>query len=290
MMDRIIKAVIFDRKARVTFIDTTETVRREIEMHGLSPLSAAALGRAMTAGAYIGTNLKGANSRYNLIINGGGSIGKIEVAGESGNFIRGFVLNPVADLPLNERGKLDVGGAVGTDGYITVIKDYGMKEPYNGRCELVSGEIAEDFAHYLLKSEGINAAVSLGVRLNSSGVLASGGLIIEALPGIDENQLFMLEDILTNFSEISALMCEKSLEDILDFHFGHLNCEILGTEELTLRCSCSKEKCDAAVSQLTIAEAKDLIKEIGCIEVKCEFCNTCYTYDERAAEDLCRKI
>lgn len=163
-MDKIIKAVILDGMARVTAIETTEAVNESIRLHGMSPVSAAALGRTLTAGAYLGTNLKGKGSTFSLTVSGSGELGKIIVAGDSDGHIRGYVENPSLDLPLRlSDGKLDVGRAVGTTGDWTVVKDFGLKEPYVGRSELVSGEIAEDFATYLLRSEGIPSAVALGV-------------------------------------------------------------------------------------------------------------------------------
>lgn len=285
-MDKIIKAVIFDKKARITLINSTEAVNEAIKIHKLSPLAAAALGRALTAGAYISTNLKGNKSSFSLIIKGGGPIGNIVVAGESGNTIRGFVSNPFVDLPLKENGKLDVGQAVGKEGFMQVIKDYGLKEPYNGSSQLVNGEIAEDFATYLLKSEGIKSAVSLGVRLGKNGVLAAGGLIAEALPGIDEDMLFMLEDIMSNFKEISYLLTEKTVDEILDFYFSHLNCEILGEEELKLQCNCSKSRIENIIKGLGKKEATDIIKEIGKLEIACQFCNKNYVYNDEEVSKL----
>lgn len=282
-MDKIVKAVILDKKARVTIIDSTEAVTESIKMHDLTPLAAAALGRALTAGAYISSNLK--KGKFNLRISGGGPIGNIEIAGADGNYIRGFVSNPHVDLPLKANGKLDVGGAVGTDGFITVIKDLGLKEPYVGSVPLVSGEIAEDFASYLLKSEGILNAVSLGVRLTSDKVI-SGGLILEVLPGMREEELFILEDIISQFSEISLMMTERSVDEILDFYFGHLDCEILGEEPLTLKCNCSKEKIDSIIKGLSMQEIDEILKERDDIEVRCDFCSSVYSYSREDAKKL----
>lgn len=285
-MDRILKAVIFGKKARITVIDSTIAVQQVTALHKLSPLGAATLGRALTAGAYISTNLKGNNSTFSMVIKGGGTVGNIVVAGESDNKIRGFLSNPFVDLPLKENGKLDVGGAVGKTGSISVIKDFGMKRPYNGNSELVSGEIAEDFAYYLLKSEGIQSAVSLGVRVGSGGVLAAGGMIAEALPGIDENQLFMLEDIMSNISEISALINEKPIEEILEYYFGHLDLELLATEELKLECNCSEERIKNIIVGLGKKEAEDIIKDVGKLEIACQFCTRKYNFGQEEIEKL----
>lgn len=280
-MDRIIKAVCFGGKARFALIDTTEAVNKAIKTHDLSPLAAAALGRSLTVGAYIMHNLKNKDDRFNLIIDGGGPLGRICVAGEEGA-IKGFVDNPQTDLPLREDGKLDVGGAVGNNGDMVVVKDLGLKEPYVGRSALVSGEIAEDYANYLYKSEGIANSVALGVMNDANGCKASGGIIVEALPDADENMLFMLEDVMTNFTALSSLMCEKSIEEIGEFYFGHLNTEFFPAEPVEYGCKCAS-KILGVVRSLGRSEAESIIAEQGVIEVKCDFCAAKYRF---GAEDL----
>ena len=280
-MDRVIKAVCFGGKARLALIDTTEAVNKAIKTHDLSPLAAAALGRSLTVGAYIMHNLKNKDDRFNLIIDGGGPLGRICVAGEEGA-IKGFVDNPQTDLPLREDGKLDVGGAVGKNGDLVVVKDMGLKEPYVGRSALVSGEIAEDYANYLYKSEGIANSVALGVMNDANGCKASGGIIVEALPDADENMLFMLEDVMTNFTALSSLMCEKSIEEIGEFYFGHLNTEFFPAESVEYGCKCAS-KILGVVRSLGRNEAESIIAEQGVIEVKCDFCAAKYRF---GAEDL----
>lgn len=287
-MDRIVKGVCFGGKARVALIDTTEAVNELIKIHDLTPLSAAALGRTLTVGAYITANLKSDSDRFNVIINGGGPIGKICVAGEKRGTVKGFVENPHVDLPLRDDGKLNVGGAVGTNGEIVVIKDLGLKEPYIGRCKLVSGEIAEDFAMYLYKSEGIKGAVALGVLNDKNGCKASGGIIVEALPDADDNAVFMLEDIMTNFTAISSMIAEKSIEEIGDFYFGHLDAEFFPAEPIELYCGCESKIRDVIIG-LGKAEAEDIIKERGEIEVKCDYCGKAYKYTAEDVDKLFKK-
>lgn len=286
-MDKIIKAVILDGMARVTAIETTEAVNESIRLHGMSPVSAAALGRTLTAGAYLGTNLKGKGSTFSLTVSGSGELGKIIVAGDSDGYIRGYVENPSLDLPLRlSDGKLDVGRAVGTMGDWTVVKDFGLKEPYVGRSELVSGEIAEDFATYLLRSEGIPSAVALGVLVDKSGCKASGGVIVEALPDADENAFVILEDIFRDFSNVSSVIAEKGLENLVDFYFGHLHAEVFPTLPLKLKCNCSKRKIDGIVRGLGKQEAKSILEEYGKLEVNCEFCGKTYAYGKRELDKL----
>ncbi len=285
-MDKIVKGIIFDGKARVAIIDIKDMINKEISMHDLTPLSTAILGRSLACGAYISNNLKVDNATFSITINGGGESGSIVIAGSSGNVIRGYITNPKLDLPLKSDGHLDVGGAVGRDGFMTVIKDLGLKEPYVGRSELISGEIAEDFAHYLYKSEGIKSSVALGVKVDSTGCIAGGGVIVEALPGIEEPMLFMLEDIMTNFVNVSDVLLQKSAEEIFDFYFSHLNSEVFETQEVVLRCSCSKERTEKTLKALGKKECDDIMKEVGMVEMVCPFCNTKYTYNKEELSKL----
>ncbi|MFW5780389.1 MAG: Hsp33 family molecular chaperone HslO [Bacillota bacterium] len=285
-MNNIIKSIIYDKAARVTLIDTTQALKEAVITHNLSPLAAAITGRALTAGAYISANLKGKDSKFSMIINGGGPAGNVVVAGESGNTIRGFVSNPFVQMPLKNNGKLDVGGAVGKKGQISVIKDYGMKEPYRGNCQLVSGEIGEDFAYYLLKSEGIKSAVSLGVKVNKDGIIASGGIIVEALPNIEENQLFIIENIMNDLKNISSIMEDKTIEDIFDYYFSHLNGKILSKEELNYKCNCSLERIKNIIMGLGKDEVYDILNEQGKLEIACQFCKKNYSYGKEEVDKL----
>lgn len=288
-MNRIVKGTIFGGMAKVTVIEITEIINEEIKMHGLSPLSAAALGRTMAAGAYISNNLKNEESKFSISVNGGGILGNIVVAGSGCNEIRGYIDNETAELPLKENGHLDVGKGVGGDGFFTVIKDYGLKEPYIGRSPLVSGEIAEDFAQYLFKSEGVENAVALGVRIDKNGCIGAGGVIIEPLPQADDNMIFMIEDIMKSFTNISEIISKQTAHEIFDFYFGHLNAEKYPEEEIYLRCSCSDEKIEGLIKGLGEKEAYDIIKEQGEIEVCCQFCNKKYRYGKAEVEKLWQK-
>lgn len=285
-MGKIVKGIIFGGKARVAVIDIKDIVNEEIALHNMSPLAAAALGRAMTAGAYISNNLKSAGATFSVTINGNGPLGGIVVAGNGENVIRGYVGNPDIELPLNSNSHLDVGGAVGTDGYITVIKDLGLKDPYVGRCQLISGEIAEDFTKYLYSSEGIRSAVALGVRVDKAGCVSAGGVIVEALPDIEEPMLFMLEDIMTNFVNVSEVLAEKSAEEIFDFYFGHLNSEVFPVEEVMLRCTCSEERTKKTLRALGKKECEEILEEVGKVEMVCPFCDTKYNFSREEIERL----
>ena len=284
-MDKIIKAVLFGGKARVALIETTETVNKAIKTHDLTPLAAAALGRSLTIGAYIESNLKSETHKFNLIINGGGPIGKIYVTSDRVGTVKGLVENPQVDLPLRKDGKLDVGGAVGTNGDIVVIKDLGLKEPYIGRSQLVSGEIAEDYNNYLFKSEGILNAVALGVLNDKDGCKAAGGIIIEAMPDADDNMVCILEDIMSNFTNISALIAEKGIEEIGNYYFGHLDAEFFPAQTVRFKCDCW-HKIRKIVRGLGRAEIEDIMKEQGMLEIKCDYCRKNYVYAEKDLDFL----
>ena len=284
-MNKIIKTGLFDGFARVAFIDVTDIVNEEIKIHDLSPLATAALGRTMAVGAYIGANLKSDTDTFSITVTGDGPLGPIVVAGGN-KTIRGYVTNPVTSLPTRPDGHLDVGSGVGHNGYITVIKDLGLKDPYVGRSELVSGEIAEDFTRYFLTSEGIRTAIALGVKVNSDGCITAGGIICEALPGITEDMLVILEDVMTNFTNVSDVMATKSLEEIYDFYFSHLNAEIYATDEIKLSCNCSHKRIENLVKSLGKAECEEIIKEQGKIEAVCHFCEKRYVFTQAEVDKL----
>lgn len=285
-MNVIKKGVVFGGKARVAVIDVKDIVNEEIKIHDLSPLAAAALGRSLTAGAYISNNLKDEGATFSVTINGGGPLGAIVIAGNGGNTVRGYVTNGQVELPLKANGHLDVGKGVGTDGYITVIKDFGLKEPYVGRCQLVSGEIAEDFTQYLFTSEGVKSAVALGVRMDGTGCIGAGGVIVEALPGLSDDEIFMIEDIMTNFTEVSDILSRMSAEEIFDFYFSHLDAEGYAAEEIRLQCNCGEEKIRNTLIGLGRKECEEILAEVGKIEIVCHFCEKRYVYGKEEVDKL----
>jgi len=284
-MGKIIKCGLFDGFARLALIDMTDIVREETVIHGLSPLACAALGRSMVMGAYIGNNLKSEDNVYSVTVNGGGPLGSVVVAGGYGN-IRGYITNPAVSLPLKENGHLDVGGGVGKNGYLCVVKDLGLKDPYVGRTELVSGEIAEDFVKYLWVSEGIKSAAAFGVKVNAEGCMTACGIVAEALPGITEDMTVILEDVMSNFGSLSDITVKMSLEEIYDFYFSHLNAEVYATEEVKLQCSCSKERIRNVVRGIGRGECEEIIKERGSIEAVCHFCEKKYVFHKEDLDGL----
>ena len=189
MQDKIIKFLAYEGKISVICADTTELVEKARKTHDLSPVATAAFGRLLTITAIMGNEMKGEKNKLTIQMKGNGPLGTMLTTSDNFPRVKGYVSNPIVDLPLNDMGKLDVGGAVGNAGFINVIKDIGLKEPYVGICPLISGEIAEDFAEYFAKSEQKNTAVALGVLVDKNGVKSAGGYIITPMPDATEEEI-----------------------------------------------------------------------------------------------------
>ena len=209
-MDRIENALLFNGQAEVSVIKINDILNELIKLQKLSNTAAAALGRAMTAGAFVASKLKNAKDKFSITINGGGPLGNIIVAGQYGDLVRGYVEHPEIEPPLKENGKLDVGFAVGNQGNITVIKDLGLKEPYVGVSSLVSGEIGEDFAYYYLTSEQQPTAFAAGVLIENGVCAGAGGVVIQPMPDCKDHIITVLEDIMTKFTDISSQLKKQA--------------------------------------------------------------------------------
>lgn len=282
-MDRTIKALILNGEISVTLMDTTEMVNRAIEIHGLSPLAAAALGRTMTAATFMATNLKNKDDTLSITITGDGPIGSIVVCGNHDLMMRGYVDNPKVDLPLKSNGKLDVGGAVGK-GRITVVKNLGLKEPYTGSSKLVSGEIAEDFAAYFTYSEQQPTGMALGVKIGKDlKCVGAGGLVIQPMPGASDESIDLAEKLLSNFGSISSMIEEYGLDGIIDRYFDGV---FFFEYEPKYQCTCSKEYVDRILITLGEKELYDTVEKEGKIEVVCHFCPNKYTYYKEDVDKL----
>ena len=265
----------------------TQVVDESIGLHDLSPLAAAALGRALMGAAFLALNLKGEDS-VTLRIKGQGPLGGVLAQADAGGTLRGYVGNPRVDLPLNEAGKLDVGGAVGREGYLYVTKDLGLKEPYTGASELVSGEIAEDLANYFYKSEQTPAALSLGVLIDvDQSCKAAGGFIIKALPGADREKLARLEEWLAALPPVSSLACQlNDPEEMLRALFPQEEPENLTLESWRLACRCSRRRLEKAIISLGREELEDMIQKDGKAELRCQFCNKTYNFTKEELKTL----
>ncbi len=279
----ITKTLLWDGAVSLAVLDTTSLVNEAIRRHSLSPVAAAALGRTMSATAYLCSWLKEEESSLSVTVNGGGAGGKICVAGDGRLFLRGFCEHPEADLPLRADGKLDVGGFVGKDGTLTVIRDDGDGIPFVGTSALISGEIAEDFSAYFLTSEQRPTAIALGVKIGTDGMCTgAGGVFFQPLPGASEETLSRIEAEIGKFTRISSLIEEEGAEGILDRIAPH---SARSVREIFFRCHCSRERIGGLVLSLGRKEAESLLSEYGKISVYCHYCNTTYEFD---AEETAR--
>lgn len=288
-MDKVQKFLAYNGKINITCISTTELVEQARKTHDLSPLATATLGRCLTMAAIMGANLKSKTDNLTIQIKGNGPIGSITVTSDSNLNTRGYVSNPQVELPLREDGKLNVGQAVGNSGFLYVIKDIGLKEPYIGMSKLVSGEIAEDFTNYYYISEQKNTAVALGVLVNKDGVKSAGGFIVSAMPDATEDELFVLENRLKEAKPISQMLDENmSLLEIAQDITGDINIKTLEQEERKpeYKCDCNKEKMQKALVSIGKEELTKIIEEDKKAEIVCHFCNKKYEFSEEELRKL----
>ncbi len=273
-MGRVIKGLAFDGQVRVLAVDSTDIVSKALEIHGLSPTATGALGRFLTAGALMGAMLKNDTDKLTLMMNGGGPLGKMVVCSDKTATVKGYVQNPLIDIPLNSKGKLDVGGAIGTNGMMTVIKDIGLKEPYSGSVEIVSGEIGDEFAKYFMESEQTPSAVAVGVLVNNQGeVPFAGGYIVQLMPNVEDAIVDMIEERVSHMKPVTTLLKEGfSLEEIIKAVTGDEEVKILEEINSEYKCDCSRERMERAIKALPAQEKMDIIVKEGKIEIKCSFC------------------
>lgn len=277
MSDYIIRATAADGQIRAFAATTRDLVEYARSAHNTSPVATAALGRLLTGGAMMGVMMKGEKDLLTIKINGDGPIEGLTVTADSQGNVKGYAYNPGVMLPPNEKGKLDVGGALGV-GVLSVIKDIGLKEPYEGQTILVTGEIAEDLTYYFATSEQTPSSVALGVLMNRDNtVRQAGGFILQLLPGASEEVISGLEEKLAGVSSITALLDEgKTPEMILEYMLGDFGLEILDRMPAAFRCNCSKSRIEKALISVGKQELQDMIDEGKTIEVNCHFCNKNY--------------
>lgn len=289
MKDYVIRGI--DKKGTIKFFiaSTTNLVEEARRIHNTSPTATAALGRVLTAACMIGMTLKNDRDTLTLKIKGDGPIGSIVSVANSKGEVKGYVENPKTEVPRRPDGKLNVGGAVGKNGQIAVIKDLGLKEPFIGYSNLVSGEIAEDLVSYYYHSEQQPTAISLGVLVDTdTSVRASGGFMIQLLPGVSEEDIDRIESIIKSIKPMSTLIDEGlTPEEILKEIFGEFQIEVLDKTFVQYKCNCSMEKVESILVSLGNDELKAIIEEDGKAEVVCHFCNTKYNFSK---EDLIKLL
>lgn len=286
--DRIIKFLACEGKVNIICANTTFLVEKARQTHDLSPTAVAALGRTLTIASIMGANMKSVEDSLTIQINGNGPIGKIIVVASNFPKVKGYVQNPIVDIPLKEDGKLNVGEAVGKTGFLNIIKDIGLKEPYTGLVPLVSGEIAEDFANYFAISEQKPTVVALGVLVDKNGVKSAGGYLLTLLPDATEDDIKKIEEAIKKCDTISKMLEQNmTLEDIAKKVTQDENIKVLEENIIPVyECNCSKEKFEKGIISLGKKEIESIIKEQGNAEVKCQFCNKKYEFTKEELEKI----
>ncbi|WP_156290009.1 Hsp33 family molecular chaperone HslO [Oceanobacillus salinisoli] len=287
MKDYLVKATTYNGMIRAYAASTTDLVEEARRRQDTWATASAALGRTLTVTAMMGAMLKGEDS-ITVKVDGDGPIGAIVTDGNAKGHVRGYVINPHVDFDLNEKGKLDVRRAVGTQGRISVIKDLGLKDYFTGEVPIISGEISEDFTYYFVSSEQIPSAVGAGVLVNPDHtILAAGGFIVQVMPGADDDVIGKLEERINNFPAISNMVREGNTpEQILERLFGEGQVKFHEKMPIEFRCQCSKERIANAIIGLGNEEIQDMIEEDHGAEAKCHFCNETYQFTEEELKEL----
>ena len=291
MSDYIIKATAGKGSVRAFACLSTKTCEEARKAHNTSPVVSAALGRMLSAGLMMGSMMKNDKDLTTLKIEGSGPMKGVLVTADNKGGVKGYPFNPLVIIPPNSKGKLDVAEAIGV-GILTVISDTGLKEPYVGQVELISGEIAEDIAYYYASSEQVPSAVALGVLMNKDNtVKAAGGFIIQLMPGTDEEVIEKIEEKIGSIAPVTTLISEgKSPEDILKLILGDLDLEINEKIEAGFRCNCSRERIEKALISIGRKELETMANENKPIEVGCHFCNKKYNFNVNDIEQILEEL
>jgi molecular chaperone Hsp33 len=283
MADQLVRATAADGGIRAVGVISTQLTEEVRSRHKMSAVATAALGRTMSAGLLLSSSMKKAGSRINIRFNGDGPLGVVFADAGLDGTVRGYVTNPQVELPTNDNGKLDVGKAVGRNGFVYVVKDTGYEYPYSSTVELVSGEIGDDLTHYLVSSEQTPSALLLGVFVNTSGVAASGGLLLQILPKAaqDASLVELLDSRINALAGFTPLLRQgKNLSQILQDLLGDLDLNIFPETQLVrFQCSCSFDRVLGALKMLGEVELKDMIAKDDGAEATCHFCSQTYQAD-----------
>ncbi len=290
MADYILRATAAEGQIRAFAATTRDMVERARAAHNTSPVATAALGRLLTAGAMMGVMMKGEDDILTLKIQGDGPIQGLTVTADSRGDVKGYVFNPSVILPPNEKGKLDVGGALGL-GVLSVIKDIGLKEPYVGQTILVTGEIAEDLTYYFATSEQTPSSVALGVLMNPENtVRQAGGFILQMMPGASEEVITRLELKLKEITSVTTLLdVGNTPEMILEYVLGEFGLEINDKIPTRFYCNCTKSRVEKALISVGRKDIQEMIDEGKPIEVNCHFCNKNYEFSVEELQELLKK-
>ncbi len=293
-MGKLIRAITSDGCVTAIAVDSTDIVAKAENLHKTSAVMTAALGRLLTAASLMGDMLKNKEDSLTLKIDGKGPAGSLIAVSDYKGNVRGYAVNPRVEIPLKENGKLDVSGAVGKDGVLYVIKDLGLKEPYNGYVPIASGEIAEDIAAYYAVSEQIPTVCALGVLVNPDlTVRKAGGYIIQLLPAAhgDEEIISKLENNVRKIKPISELLNEgKSIEEIVKAVLDGFETEILDSSDSKYLCTCSRERFKRALKSLGKVQLEEFAENPEDIEIRCEFCNKTYDFKNEEIKDIINSL
>lgn len=262
-------------------VDSTNLVRTMEQIHKTSAVTSAALGRLLTAASIMGIMLKNSKDSITLRVNGGGPAGTVLAVADGMGCVKGYVENPVVEIPLRPDGKLNVGGAVGRDGTLSIVRDLGLKEPYVGQIPLVSGEIAEDITSYYATSEQIPTVCALGVLVAPDLTIScAGGYLLQLLPGATEEEITMLEKNIANVPSVTTLLQQgKTMQDIMEMVMQGFDSQVLDEYDVEYRCDCTEQRVERALISMGRAELEKLAAEEPVVEVNCQFCDKKYNVD-----------
>lgn len=289
-MDKLVRCISTDGTLVIMAAETTDMVERAQQIHETSAVTSAALGRLLTASSLMGSMLKGESESVTLRLNGGGPAGTVMAVSDCWGNSRGYVTNPVVEIPLNSKGKLDVAGAVGRDGFLTVIKDLNLKEPYIGQTPIISGEIAEDITSYYAISEQLPSVCALGVLVNPDlSIKKAGGFIIQLLPTAFDDTIDAVERCISDIPSVTQMLSDgMTPEEICHRVLSEFELEVLDDSHPVYKCNCSKERVEGALISTGLETLKELALEEK-TEVSCQFCEKKYTFSGSDISELIKK-
>lgn len=291
MSDNLIIATASNGEIRIIAAETTDLVNEGVRLHECAATACAALGRVLTAGCLMGAMLKSEKDSLTIQISGGGEAKGVVVTTYADAHVKGYIGNPAVDLPANSKGKLDVGGAIGTGGNLTVIRDMGLKEPYVGQVPIVSGEIGDDLAYYFTVSEQTPSAVALGVLVDKDlSIKAAGGFIIQMLPGSNELAADLISYRLEEIPSVTEML-EKgmNIEEIMNYIFEDMDFKIIGRTIPRYECDCSREKVERALISVGRKDLEEIYSEGKSEVLQCHFCNKAYEFTNKEIEEILKR-
>lgn len=291
-MGELVRAMTRDGFVKVVAVDTTDIVERARQIHKTLPTATAALGRLLSAASMMGNMQKVEDGSVTLQVKGGGPLGTVLAVSDAEGNVRGYVQHPQISLMEKYRGKLDVGGAVGTDGMLTVIRDLRMKEPYVGSVPLVSGEIAEDITEYFVQSEQTLTACALGVLVDTDqSVRAAGGYLIQLLPGAPDEVVDLIEAGIQNAGAVTTVLDRGlSAQAMIELVMEGLDLEILETSTVEYRCYCDRDRVTATLISLGKKELQEIVDDNETIHIECQFCDTIYDFTPVEISEILKEL